>query len=104
VRDHRRILGTLFIAWAVLQAAATLVVGLGPESASLAYPAVFWVTSLLMVAIYAWVGFRLRQRDPRARVIGLALSALTLLSFPIGTVLGIYGLYALLRHPSQVPA
>jgi hypothetical protein len=104
VRDHRRILGALFIGWAVLQAVAAALVAASPQSSELAYPAIFWVSTALMVCVYVWAGVRLRQRDPRVRFLGIVLSALTLLSFPLGTVLGGYGLWTLLRQPAEMPA
>lgn len=104
MRDHRRILGLLFIAWAILQAAASLFVGLGEGASEMVYPAVFWISTALMVAIYAWAGWRLRQRDPRVRFLAIVLSALTVLSFPIGTLLGAYGLWAMLHRPKAEAA
>jgi uncharacterized Tic20 family protein len=105
VRDHRRILGSLFIAWAVLQAVAAVAIGLGESAAQMTYPAVFWVSTALMILVYGWAGLRLRQRDPRVRFLAIVLSALTVLSFPFGTVLGAYGLWALLHKPkAEVPA
>jgi len=99
LRDHRRILGALFIAWAFLQAVAAFAIAAGPERAELNYPTIFWISTALMILFYGWAGWRLRRRDPRVRVLGIVLSALTLLSFPLGTVLGAYGLWALLSRP-----
>jgi len=54
-------------------------------------------------------GFGLLQLQPWARILTIVLSALELMSVPLGTVLGIYGLWVLLspggeqlfRRPSQ---
>jgi hypothetical protein len=54
-------------------------------------------------------GFGLIELQPWARILTIVLSALELMSVPLGTVLGIYGLWVLLspggeqlfRRPSQ---
>jgi hypothetical protein len=95
VRDHQRILGTLFIAWAVAQIFGVIAVAAtSPEPA----PPMLWLLGALAVVAYGWVGLRLRARDPRVRIASILLSALALLSFPVGTVLGFYGLWVLLRR------
>jgi len=43
------------------------------------------------------VGFGLLKYKPWARVLGIIISLLFLLSFPIGTVVGIYGLWVLFQ-------
>src|SRR6478609_4014091 len=43
-------------------------------------------------------GIRLLKFKPWARVMMIVLSALHILNFPLGTVLGIYGLYVLLSE------
>lgn len=47
------------------------------------------------------VGWGLLKYRPWARVLGIVLSALNLLSVPIGTVLGIYGLWVLLNAETE---
>ncbi len=106
MRDHRRILGSLFLAWAALQAvAAVLLTGIGREQGEpLAWTALRWALVLLTVVVYVMVGLRLRAHDPRVRVFAIAASALAMLSFPLGTALGAYGLWVLLRKPAQAAA
>lgn len=101
VRDHARILGTLFIGWAALQVVTFLMVLFMPE---LERPegVLFPILTAVIVVAYGWVGLRLREGDPRARTPAIILSAVALLSIPIGTALGIYGLWALLRSPKEV--
>lgn len=106
MRDHRRILGSLFIGWAIIQVAMAIflaVRGTLPSTSTL------WATAWLLVtglvaAVYAWLGIRLRAHDPRVRIPGVAFSALALVSFPFGTALGGYGLWVLLRRPREVAA
>ncbi len=47
------------------------------------------------------VGFGLMKHQPWARIVGIVLAALHLLSFPIGTALGIYALWVLLNKETQ---
>ena len=96
MKDHPRLLGSLFLAWAVAQV-IVLVVALAAAPYQGAIPAFFWLTLVLSALAYGSVGYLLRRRAPQARVPAIVLSALALLSFPIGTALGIYGLWTLLR-------
>ena len=98
MKDHRRILGTLFIAWGVLQlVGSAALVAWG--RAEIAVPWLYWLSTIVVAIAYGWVGLRLRAHDARFRVASILLSVLALLSFPIGTALGGYGLWALLRRP-----
>lgn len=103
VKDHARILGGLYMAWAVFQtlsAVVLLVAGGTP-----AQGAAFWVfaaVTLLLLVAYALTGRRLWAHDLRARPIAVALAVVALLSFPVGTALGVYALWALFRR--VVPA
>lgn len=97
---HRRLLGLFFFVWALVQAIAAVVLALRPDR-HVPYPWLYWLTAVLMVVAYVLGGWRLRTNDPRAKVLGIILSCLALLSFPIGTALGIYGLWALLHRPRQ---
>jgi hypothetical protein len=70
-----------------------------PASIALAYS--IGVLLTLMVVAYSIGGWRLRTGDPRAKVLGIILSCLALISFPVSTALGIFGLWALLHRPRQ---
>lgn len=101
-KDHWRILGTLYIAWAVISflgAAGLAFYG----QAEIAVPWLYWLSAVAVAIAYGWVGTRLRQHDPRIKVAAILLGVLALLSFPIGTVLGVYALWALLRRPAPQP-
>ena len=47
------------------------------------------------------LGIGLLNLRPWARVLGIVLSALTLLHIPVGTVLGVYGLWVLFSHDTE---
>lgn len=103
MKDHKRILGTLYIAWAVLSLVASVAMALY-GGAELAIPWLYWLSTVVVAIAYAWVGFRLREHDPRVRVAAILLGVLALISFPVGTVLGIYALWAMLRRPQPTQA
>jgi hypothetical protein len=50
---------------------------------------------LIMSAPAILVGYGLYRVRPWARVAGIAIAILSLMAFPLGTVLGIYGLWVL---------
>ncbi len=62
---------------------------------------VFWLVAVLVALAFAWTGARLRRHDPRIRGPAIVLCVLALLSFPVGTAIGGYGLWVLLK---RVPA
>jgi hypothetical protein len=103
VRDHWRILGTLFMAWAVAQAvSAVIALAVTGREATAQMTGGQWALvigiTVLSVLAYFWVGSRLRVHDVRARVAGILLSFLALLSFPVGTLVGAYGLFVLFKY------
>jgi hypothetical protein len=104
--NHQRLLGTLFIAWAVIQLGAA-VAAFNMAEPETAPPPFFWGMVALLVVAYAWTGLQLRQRrlgDQRVRVVAIALSVFSLFSFPVGTVLGAYALWVLFGNRQQVRA
>jgi len=100
MRDHRRILGMLYIAWAALQLAGAIGLAIWGEL-EIAVPWLYWLSTVVVAIAYAWVGWRLRLHDPRVRVAAILLGVLALLSFPVGTALGVYALWSLLRRPEH---
>jgi hypothetical protein len=97
LRDHARILGGLYMAWAAFQAASAVVL----LSAARTRPGSVWAflaVALLLAVAYAFTGWRLWRHDLRARPLVVALAVVALLSFPIGTALGIYALWAIFRR------
>jgi hypothetical protein len=95
MRDHRSLLGTLFVVWAVIQGVTGVAMAI---AGTVEITFMFWFVLAVSVAIYAWVGLQLRG-GAQLRLAAGILSALALLSIPIGTALGIYGLWVVLRAP-----
>lgn len=113
-KEHRNILGILFFVQAGLQVfggliAAVIYGGMGGMMMANArraedqkvglflvfagIVAAFFV--LIFAAIHFWAGWKLFKLKPKARGWGIAASILSLLSFPLGTALGVYGLWFL---------
>ena len=57
-----------------------------------------YVPSLLPSLI---TGYGLLYFKPWARIVGIVLSAVSLINFPIGTAVGIYGLWVLLNKETE---
>jgi hypothetical protein len=98
MRDHSRTLGALFLAYGLLQAVLAIVLGPRTPGITPGRITLLVVLALVAAAAYAWTGVHLRDRDPRARTPAIALCVLALFSFPVGTALGGYGLWVLLRR------
>lgn len=121
MKQHVSILGVLYIAFAVfgLLVAILVLALLGgaagiaaiashqePEAA-VAVP-ILGILALVVCGLIVFlsipglaVGIGLVQFKAWARVLGLVLSAVNLLNFPLGTVLGAYGLWVLLNKDSE---
>jgi hypothetical protein len=114
VEVHVKILGVLYIAIGALGVGASLVLlgvfggiaGLS-RSHSEAAPVMGLIGLALMLVILAIsapsiiAGVGLLKFQPWARILTLILSALHLFSIPIGTALGIYGLWVLLKRDTE---
>lgn len=104
MRNHRKILGGLFIAWAVLQALGSVFVAFWsppPELQGAPLPPVYWVITGLFVLAYAWAGYMLFTGRAEVRFLTIALSVVALFAFPLGTILGVYGLWVSFRQPHR---
>jgi hypothetical protein len=122
MRDHIRILGILHIVFGALGIAGALIVllifgGLAgvvavandtgdvDRAAGMAALGgiglvVFFIILVLSVpGLIAGIG--LLKLRPWSRMLTIVLSALDLFSVPVGTALGIYGLWALLSQPTE---
>ena len=122
MRDHVRILAYLHIVFGALGIVAAVIVlfvfgGIAgivgasnpgdPEAWHVAMP----ILGIVGLAISVFVlllslpgiiaGFGLLRFRPWARLLTIILSALNLLSIPIGTALGIYGLWVLLQPETE---
>jgi hypothetical protein len=120
MRDHVRILGILNIVFGALiiliglasllffGGVAALVVWVADASdANVAVPvlgvigAVIFVVLLLVSLPSIIAGVGLLKYQPWARVLTIILSALNLMNVPIGTALGVYGLWVLLNGEAE---
>jgi hypothetical protein len=117
---HVKVLGALFIALSAigLLVAIFVIFALGlsagivgiaadPSEADIAQPILALVatgvtTFLLVVSLPGIiVGWGLLKFRPWARILGIVLSALHLINIPIGTALGIYGLWVLFNSETE---
>jgi hypothetical protein len=105
---HFRILGYLFIVWGAISAATLVAVGFAPEMMMRAgsrptgsFLAAAITFSAIVAAFYIYTGIALLTRKPWARGVAIAASVITLFNFPIGTALGIYGLWVMFSSGSE---
>jgi hypothetical protein len=117
---HVRVLGVIYIAIGVLglMGAALMLIGFGgvagiisasaePDEAALAIPILSIVGTALVAFLFAFslpsiiTGIGLLYFKPWARVLGIVLSAVSLLGFPWVTILGIYGLWVLFSRDTE---
>jgi hypothetical protein len=114
VQQHIRLLGILWVAMAALNAiggvavyivANTIFVAGGPAGHApvFLHPLLTAVAGLILVkaALGFAAGWGLFQREPWARMLTIVLSFLSLFNVPLGTALGIYGLWVLLPAESE---
>lgn len=77
------------------------------EEAAFALPIIGLTGTLLSMFLFALsipglvTGFGLLSWKPWARVLAIVLCAINLINIPIGTVLGIYGLWVLLNNDTE---
>lgn len=122
MRDHVRILGYLHIAFGALGLLGALIVlvifggaagivGMTNPPHSEAWRIAIPIIGVAGTAITVLVlllslpgliaGFGLLRFRPWARILTIVLSALNLLNVPIGTAIGIYGLWVLLQAETE---
>jgi hypothetical protein len=126
MRDNLRLLGILNIVWSSISIAIGLIIllvfggmagfvaaaglnsGDSSQSGSLvvapfmAIIGVFIVLVICLVSLPALIaGIGLVRFKPWSRVLGIVISLLHLFSFPIGTALGVYGLWVLFQPEAR---
>jgi hypothetical protein len=120
VDTHVKVLAILYLVFAGLSAllglgiflltgAVTAIVGTAadPADAQLAIPFIRLGGTAAAVFCLLWavpgvvVGIGLLKRRPWARVLGIVMSALSLMHIPFGTALGIYGLWVLFNRDTE---
>lgn len=113
-RDHNNLLGIFFliqggllaftgIMLAIIYGAmGVAMVGAGRHDGGAAVGGVFIVLAfviggllLLLGALDLFTGFKVRKMAPIGRILGIIVSIMSLFSFPLGTALGVYGLWFL---------
>ena len=93
----------------VLTGAVSSIVGMAadPSDARLAIPFIRLGGTAAAVFCLVWavpglvVGLGLLKRQPWARVLGIVMSALSLMHVPFGTALGVYGLWILFNRDTE---
>jgi hypothetical protein len=117
METHVKVLGVLNIVSGVLGLCAALfltiifggvagLVGADPDGA-VAVPIIGLTGAALVVFIVAVslpgiiIGYGLYRLYPWSRIAGIVLSIISLISFPFGTLLGIYGLWVLFSKDGQ---
>ncbi len=112
-KEHNKTLGILFLVYLGLQVLG-LIVGLVviigfsgllfsemgtndamPLGLIVGMFGVILVVSVILLIPIALAGFKINKEKPNARIWGIIASIISLLSFPIGTALGVYGLWFL---------
>jgi ABC-type Fe3+ transport system permease subunit len=120
VDTHVKVLAILSLVFAGLSAllglgiflligAVTTIVGTAadPADAQLAIPFIRLGGTAAALFCLLWavpgvvVGIGLLKRRPWARVLGIVMSALSLMHVPFGTALGIYGLWVLFNRDTE---
>lgn len=112
-QEHNRTLGILFLVYTGLQvlgiviavAVMVFVFGImatqasGNEAAPIAFMGVVILIAILISALLivpiAMAGFKMFKGRPNARIWGIIASIIAVINFPLGTILGIYGLWFL---------
>ena len=113
MREHIDIAGLVLIIWGAINILMGLLAGGFMALASvfaflggteelmmmgIIYGVATVVVAVMVLAVggaFAFVGYSLRQRRPWSRMGAMVLGVLSLLNFPLGTILGIYVLYVM---------
>ena len=120
MQTHVKVVGVAFIVFGALGILAATVIMLvfggaagivgasaEPEEAAFALPIIGLTGTLLSMFLFALsvpgliTGFGLLSWKPWARILGIVLCAIQLINIPLGTLLGIYGLWVLLNNDTE---
>jgi hypothetical protein len=120
VDTHVKVLAILYLVFAglsvllglaifLITGAVTSIVGTAadPSDAQLAIPFIRLGGTAAALFCLLWavpgliVGIGLLTRQPWARLLGIVMSALSLMHVPFGTALGIYGLWVLFHRDTE---
>jgi hypothetical protein len=101
------LLGALFLLLTMGGVAGIVGASADPEDAAIAIPVLgFAGTALaLFLGVFALpslvTGYGLINYKAWARIVGIILSAISLINIPIGTIIGAYGLWVLLNKDTE---
>jgi hypothetical protein len=120
MQTHVKVLGVVYLAvgGCLLLAAMFLFLTMGgvagivgataePQDAAIAIPILGFVGTALAAFLILFsvpsliTGYGLLKFKPWARVLGIVMSAISLIKIPIGTLLGAYGLWVLLNTETE---
>lgn len=88
--------------WGAVQAITLVAALIWAQPRASTPPFALAVIALVSIA-YIYFGWRLREHAAGVRITAIILSAFALFSFPVGTILGIYGLWVLFKHRELAP-
>ncbi len=101
------LLGALFLALTMGGVAGIVGATAEPEEAAIAIPVLGIAGTALAAVLFVFslpsliTGYGLFNYKPWARIVGIVLSAISLINIPIGTVIGAYGLWVLLNKETE---
>jgi len=101
------LVGALFLILFAGSAAGIVGAAAEPEDAAIAIPVIGIAGTALAMFLGVFAapglvtGYGLLQLKPWARIVGIVLSAISLLYIPIGTAIGVYGLWVLLSKDTE---
>ena len=101
------LLGALFLALTMGGVAGIVGATAEPEEAAIAIPVLGIAGTALAAVLFVFslpsliTGYGLFNYKPWARIVGIVLSAISLINVPIGTVIGAYGLWVLLNKETE---
>jgi hypothetical protein len=120
MQTHVKVLAVLYLAVGGLMLCGAVFLGLGsglaagivgasadPEDAAIAIPILGIAGTALAAFLFMFslpsliTGYGLLHYKPWARIVGIILSAISLINIPFGTVVGIYGLWVLLNKDTE---
>ncbi len=101
------LLGALFLAMTMGGVAGIVGASADPEDAAIAVP-ILGIAGTALAAFFGIfslpsliTGYGLLNYKPWARIVGIVLSAISLIVIPFGTIIGAYGLWVLLNKETE---
>ena len=101
------LLGALFLAMTMGGVAGIVGASADPEDAAIAVP-ILGIAGTALAAFFGIfslpsliTGYGLLNYKPWARIVGIVLSAISLIVIPFGTIIGAYGLWVLLTKETE---